>query len=81
MSADQTMRPRPAHLVAFHERQREAALDELRPMLLEAHRLRDEDGLTWEQAAQVLRERGFVGRSGQPISGPALYLAARRYPL
>ena len=34
------VKPYPAHLMDYAKRQREAALDELRPMLLEARRLR-----------------------------------------
>lgn len=73
------MTGQPAHLAAFHERQRAAALEELRPLLIEARRLREVEGLTWEQAAQRLRESGHVGRSGQPITGPALYLTYRKH--
>lgn len=68
----------PAHLAAFHERQRAAALEELRPMLIEAQRLR-ESGLTWDECAAELRAQGFTGRSGQRLTTAAAYLAWRKH--
>lgn len=76
MSGD--VQPRHRHLAAYHERQRERALAELAPLLDEAARIRA-TGATWEATAQHCRELGFTGRSGAPITGPALYLAARKW--
>ncbi|ACO46017.2 hypothetical protein DEDE109153_02285 [Deinococcus deserti] len=74
------MSGRGRHLAAYHARQRDQALTELRPALTEAKRLRGE-GLTWEEVAADLRGRGFTSRSGAPFTTAALYLAARKYPV
>ena len=52
---------------------------ELRPLLLEAKRLREVEGLTWDECAAACRAQGFTGRSGGRLSSAGLYLAYRRH--